>query len=39
MQKVSYEEEAITQFQKEKNYQIELIKIKNDEGINKLKRE
>lgn len=39
MQKVSYEEEAITQFQKEKNYQIELIKIKNDEGSNKLKRE
>jgi len=30
MQKVSYEEETIAQFQKEKNYQMELLKIKND---------
>lgn len=38
-QKVSSEEEAISQFQKEKNYQIELLKIKNDEDIHRLKRE
>ena len=38
MQKASYEEDAIAQFQKEKNYQLELLKIKNDEDTNKLKR-
>jgi predicted secreted Zn-dependent protease len=39
MQKVSFEGETLSQFQKEKNYQIELIKIRNDEEINKLRRE
>lgn len=39
MQKVNYEEEALSQFQKEKNYQLDLIRIKNDEEINKTRRE
>ena len=39
MQKVSYEEQAVAQFQKEKSYQLQLMKIKNDEDTNKLKRE
>ena len=39
MQKISYEEDTISQFQKESNYQIELIKIKNDEEGNKLRRD
>lgn len=29
----------MNQFQKEKNYQMELMKIKGDEDINKTKRE
>ena len=39
MQKVSYEQQAVAQFQKEKSYQLQLMKIKNDEDTNKLKRE
>jgi hypothetical protein len=31
MQRASYEEEAMLQFQKEKNYQIELIRLKCEE--------
>jgi hypothetical protein len=29
LQKTSFEEEAMNQYQKEKNYQIEMMKIKN----------
>ncbi len=39
MQKLSYEEETISQFQKEKNYQLELIKIKCEEESNRIRRE
>jgi hypothetical protein len=39
MQKVSYEEETILQFQKEKNYQIELIKLKCEEESNRVRRD
>jgi hypothetical protein len=38
-QKVSSEEDAISQFQKEKNYQVGLIKLKNEEEVNRLRRE
>ena len=36
---MNFEEEAITQFHKEKNYQLELLQIKHEEEISKLKRE
>ncbi len=39
LQKVSFEEDAIAQFQKQKNYQMDLIKIKHDEDINRNRRE
>lgn len=39
MQKVSFEEETIMQFQKEKNYQLELIKLKCEEESNRVRRE
>lgn len=35
---MNFEEEAITQFHKEKNYQLELLQIKHEEEISKLKR-
>ena len=38
-QKVSSEEDAISQFQKEKNYQVGLIKLKNEEEVSRLRRE
>lgn len=36
---MNFEEEAITQFHKEKNYQLELLQIKHEEEMSKLKRE
>ena len=39
LQKASFEEEAMSQFQKEKNYQLEMVRIKNEEDANKLKRD
>ena len=36
---MNFEEEAITQFHKEKNYQLELLQIKHEEENSKLKRE
>jgi hypothetical protein len=30
LQKATFEEEAMAQFQKEKNYQLDMLKIKND---------
>ena len=36
---MNFEEEAITQFHKEKNYQLELLQIKHEEEISKLKRQ
>lgn len=39
IQKVSLEDQAISEFSKEKNYQIELLQIKHDEEMSRLKRE
>ena len=37
-QRFSSEEESIANLQKEKNYQVELIKLKQDEDVNKVRR-
>ena len=39
LQKTTFEEEAITQLQKEKNYQIDMLRIKNEEELNRTRRE
>jgi uncharacterized protein (DUF2461 family) len=39
LQKASFEEEAISQLQKEKNYQIDMLRIKNEEELNRTRRE
>lgn len=39
LQKASFEEEAISQLQKEKSYQIEMLRIKNEEDLNRTRRE
>ena len=36
---MNYEEQTIVQFQKEKNYQLELIKLKQEQDTNRLRRE
>lgn len=38
LQKATFEEEAITQLQKEKNYQIDMLRIKNEEELNRTRR-
>jgi hypothetical protein len=37
-QKLNYEEETLNQFQKEKNYQMELQQLKHEEEINRIRR-
>lgn len=39
LQKATFEEEAITQLQKEKNYQIDMLRIKNEEELNRTRRQ
>ena len=39
MQKMNFEEETLAQFHKEKNYQMELLQIKHEEEMSRLKRE
>jgi TolA-binding protein len=39
LQKASFEEEAVSQLQKEKNYQIDMLRIKNEEDLNRTRRE
>lgn len=39
LQKASYEEETMSQYQKEKNYQLEMLRIKNEEELNRLRRD
>lgn len=39
MQKMNFEEETLAQFHKEKNYQLELLQIKHEEEMSRLKRE
>lgn len=39
LQKVSFEEQSMVQFQKEKNYQIELMRTQNEENLSRLRRE
>ena len=39
LQKASLEEEAISQFQKEKNYQLDRLKATNEEELLRIKRE
>jgi hypothetical protein len=39
LQKASFEDEAISQLQKEKSYQIEMLRIKNEEDLNRTRRE
>ena len=39
IQKMNLEEETLTQFQKEKNYQLELQQIKHEEEMSRIKRE
>lgn len=39
MQKMNFEEETLSQFHKEKNYQMELLQIKHEEEMSRLKRE
>jgi hypothetical protein len=39
LQKATFEEEAISQLQKEKNYQIDMLRIKNEEELNRTRRE
>ena len=38
IQKMNFEEETLAQFQKEKNYQIELQQIKHEEEMSRIKR-
>lgn len=39
LQKASYEEETMSQYQKEKNYQLEMLRIKNEEELNRTRRD
>ena len=39
MQKATFEEEAMVQCQKEKNYQLELMRLKGEEDANRLRRD
>lgn len=39
LQKASFEEEAIAHLQKEKNYQLEMLRIKNEEDLNRTRRD
>jgi len=39
IQKAAFEEESVNQFQKEKNYQIEMLKIKNEEELSRFRRD
>lgn len=39
MEKIAFEEETLLQYQKEKNYQMELVRLKYDEDLNRLRRE
>lgn len=38
-QKLAFEEDSLLQFHKEKNYQMDLLQIKNEEELAKLRRE
>jgi hypothetical protein len=38
-QKASFEEEAVAQLQKEKNYQIDMLRIKNEEDLARTRRD
>ena len=39
IEKINCEEETLMQYQKEKNYQMELMKLKCDEDVNRLRRD
>ena len=39
IEKINFEEETLMQYQKEKNYQMELMKLKCDEDVNRLRRD
>lgn len=39
IQKMNFEEETLSQFHKEKNYQMELLQIKHEEEMSRIKRE
>lgn len=39
IQKINFEEETLAQFHKEKNYQMELLQIKQEEEMSRVKRE
>lgn len=39
LQKATFEEEAMNQYQKEKNYQLEMLKIKNEEELSRQRRD
>lgn len=39
LQKATYEEETLSQYQKEKNYQLEMLRIKNEEDLNRTRRD
>lgn len=39
IEKIHFEEETLMQYQKEKNYQMELMKLKCDEDVNRLRRD
>ena len=39
IQKMNFEEETLAQFHKEKNYQMELLQIKHEEELSRVKRE